>query len=739
MFKKVLCLLLAAGLLVGLAGCGKQETAQQGGEQVDKGRYVEKEISLPEDISGNIYHMGKKGDNLCLYVQEKKEGGVGVACYLYKDGSFEKDTPAWLESLVFTEEQMALYGGIRVVENVGGKSYLYVNLIEGENIIGHLYCSKDGVGAEDVTPKDWLEEDPDYHYFDSPQDIAVMEDGSIVAHFYSQEKIYDGETLSLIKEFRFPGDFSGEYMQNIYAAKDKFYLLVTNYTGSGMVFGGIDVYKQGTDMPEETIRCEQEIGNGNFLDILSDGSLVICGEKGFFKKNAGEDKWEKVIEGIYTSLALNDMYCGGIAALDNGSYYAFFSGSGKDMALMEYVYDAEAVLTPQTVLTVYSLYENAAVKQAAALYTKQHPDVLVQVETGIPYQDMETADVDSILQSLNAKLIAKEGADILVMDGLDADSFVEKGLLVDVQDVIRPMAEDGTLLKNIVDGYTMEDGAIYMMPMKISLNVLIGSKIDAKEAGSIEGMAQVLAGKQEPILGVLTVSDFIDIFVPYMVSDIVNGKEMDKEALAGYLENLKVIADNGGIVENYTDNVYAWNAWDVASDAGAAFWETEGFLQAMFPMAIVDLVKGSWSAFENAYTPVGQLGINSASPNTDVAKDFLKFAFSFEVQDGDFYDGFPVNVEALENQIKKDRSDYAAYTTISIGGGQETGFEIGAVSEENGKRMIEACKEADKIIIRDKEIEKVMAEVLPAYLNGQSSLEETVDKMERSLSMYLAE
>ena len=739
MFKKALCLLLAAGLLAGLAGCGKPETAQQSGGQVDKGRYVEKEISLPEEISENIYHMGKKGENLCLYVREEREGGVGVACYLYKDGSFEKDTPAWLESLVFSEEQTALYGGTRVIENAGGKSYFYINLIEGENIIGHLYCSTDGTGAEDVTPQDWLEEDPVYHFYDSPQDIAVMEDGSIVAHFYSGEKIYDGETMALIKEFRYPGDYSGEYTQNIYAAKDKFYLLSRSYTGAGTVFGGIDVYKQGTDVPEETIQCEQEIGSDNFLDILSDGSLVICGEKGFFKKSAGEDKWEKVIEGIYTSLALNYMYCAGIAAMEDGSYYALFSKNGGGMALMEYVYDAEAVLTPQTVLTVYSLYENAAVKQAAALYTKQHPDVLVQVETGIPYQDMETADVDSILQSLNAKLIAKEGADVLVMDGLDADSFVEKGLLVDVQDVIKPMAEDGTLLKNVVDGYTTENGEIYMMPMKISLNVLIGSKIDAKEADSIEGMAQALAGKQEPILGVLTVSDFIDMFVPYMVSDIVNGKEMDKEALAGYLESLKIIADNGGIVEQYTDNTYSWGAWDVASDAGAAFWETEGFLQAMFPMAIVDLVKGSWSAFENAYSPVGQLGINSASPNVDVAKDFLKFAFSFEVQDGDFYDGFPVNVEALENQIKKDRSDYTAYTTISIGGGAETGFEIGALSEENGKRMLEVCKEVDKIIIRDKEIEKVMAEVLPSYLNGQSSLEDTVDMLERSLSMYLAE
>ena len=96
-------------------------------------------------------------------------------------------------------------------------------------------------------------------------------------------------------------------------------------------------------------------------------------------------------------------------------------------------------------------------------------------------------------------------------------------------------------------------------------------------------------------------------------------------------------------------------------------------------------------------------------------------------------------MEALENQIKKDRSDYTAYTTISIGGGAETGFEIGALSEENGKRMLEVCKEVDKIIIRDKEIEKVMAEVLPSYLNGQSSLEDTVDMLERSLSMYLAE
>lgn len=66
-----------------------------------------------------------------------------------------------MEALTIEEE---LYQA-KVVENTGGKSYLLAIKMETQNIVAHLYCTGgDGMAVEDITPADWLEEDPEWHF-----------------------------------------------------------------------------------------------------------------------------------------------------------------------------------------------------------------------------------------------------------------------------------------------------------------------------------------------------------------------------------------------------------------------------------------------------------------------------------------------------------------------------------------------------------------------------------------------
>ena len=59
--------------------------------------------------------------------------------------------------------------------------------------------------------------------------------------------------------------------------------------------------------------------------------------------------------------------------------------------------------------------------------------------------------------------MAGNGPDVIILDGLSAESYIENGLLEDISDVINPLVEDGTIFKNIADVYT-NDGKIYQMP-----------------------------------------------------------------------------------------------------------------------------------------------------------------------------------------------------------------------------------------------------------------------------------
>ncbi|MDE6128287.1 MAG: extracellular solute-binding protein, partial [Lachnospiraceae bacterium] len=596
-----------------------------------------------------------------------------------------------------------------------------------EGVRAHLYRTNDGATLEEITPQDWLEEDPEWKFFETPQDIAVLENGSFAANFISDLKVYD-DNGKLVRTMPLTS-----HGTNVYADKNFFYLEKQNDMSE---FKGIAAFASDKDGVEKEIACTEDVGSDNRLDILSDGSFIVYAKGGFFKCST-EGEWSSLVEGSYTSLALGNMWCSGMTALDSGVFYALLEGEAG-LSLMEYSYNPDMPIKPDTVLTIYSVYDNATLKQAAVMYTKLHPEVLVKVETGIPNDEVETADLNTILQNLNARLLAGQGTDLMVLDGLNVNSFIEKGMLADISDIVTPMSESGEILKNIADGYTQEDGAVYMIPLRYSMRLLLSGKIDTKEAGSVKGLAAAL-GQQELTLGPITVSDFVDIYMPYMVSDIVKDKELDKEALAECLEALKTIAGGYTIVNNYTDSTQNYQTWDLPLDASAVFSDVPGFLSAMLPISIVNEIKGNFNSFENAYNPIGEIGINKETPYLEQAKDFLRYALSVQVQEGDFYDGFPMNVEALGNLAEKDRSDYEVYTMIELPGGEFKDFIVGGLNKEDSDKLTELCRGLNKKVVDDEQINLVICDVLPSYLDGSSSLEDTIGKIERGLNMYLAE
>ncbi len=490
------------------------------------------------------------------------------------------------------------------------------------------------------------------------------------------------------------------YGEKVYADKNFFYLEKQNDV---LEFKGIAFFSAGKEKAEKEIACTENIGSGGYMDALSDGSVIVYAKGGLYKCSA-EGEWSKLAAGSYTSLALGNMWCSGMTALDSGVFYALLEEDSEKF-LMEYAYDPEMPLTPATVLTVYTVYDNATLKQAAAMYTKEHPDVLVEVEVGIPYEEMETADLNTVLQNLNTRLLAGQGTDLMVLDGLHV---------------------------------TQADGSVYMIPLRYSMRLLLSGTIDTKEAGSVEGLAKIL-GQQALAMGPMTVSDMVDIYMPYMVSDIVKDKKLDKEALAKCLEALKIIAGSYNMMEKYTEDTMSYQSWDLTMGADAVFCDAAGFLGSMMPLAIVNEVKGNYSSFENAYNPIGEIGINKATPYLEQAKDFLRYALSVQVQEGDFYDGFPVNEEALTRLGEKDRSNYEVYTMIQLPGGVIKDFTVGAQSKEDCDRIIELCRGLNKKVVDDAQINLVISDVLSSYLDGSSSLEDTIDKIDRGLNMYLAE
>nr|WP_300676994.1 extracellular solute-binding protein [uncultured Acetatifactor sp.] len=721
--KGIAAALCAAILAGALGGCGKQDT-KDGGLEQQKGRWVETQEELPEELEDwTLQNIFSTAGEIHLLASRQEGGKTLFSEWAGKEDGFADVTEGWLASL---ELDCGEWFEVQLMQSGSGTQYLYAGYVADgeEDFKGHLWKGQ-GEQIWDITPAKWTVLNEEWGMYEWPLGLAAQKDGTLTTLSYLSVDVLSGTDGSVLSS----EPLSGQYEKPLVSDGENVYLCASGSSG-------IQVEKRGSN--PETISLPAGAAEGVNLCAAADGTLVTAGGEGIFRRRAGESDWEKLLNGSETDLALAGCWCIGLAMLESDDIYALYRESEGGGKLNRYAYDPEAVIEVTQELKLYTVFDSSLLQQAAVLYHKEHPEVLITIESAYPaYYDDET-DYNAVYQSLNTMLMGDDAPDILVMDHLDMDSFTEKGLLVDIGEVVNPLEESGELLPGITGAYVREDGHRYVVPLQFGFTMALGRDIGEADMASLEALAQFLSGAQDSYLGPQTVSELVDKFYPYFCGDIVKEKRLDKETLAGKLECLKKIADNCGMVDSREKGERAYNMWNLASQAKLAFSEADGFKNCMFPIAMAEHIKGSFMAYENSFVPTLQTGICAKSPYQDTAMDFLRLALSGSIQDTDYYRGFPVNRASLEKQVHEDRSEAEAETSIETDDGEAV-FIIRDYSEETADRLLALCQALDKPVKEDEKIREVLIEALDGYLKGSQSQEDTVQKIEDGLKMYLAE
>lgn len=737
------CMAIVMGLLT---GCGKKNDLQIAAspDEVQKGRYVETELSLPEEWKDkNISQIFRSGDELHFLVAGGPEGQVSLEEWKLGEGdTLTEVTKDWLKALP-EGKGLESSDSFTLLQDTEGNQYLYGNCYrDEESSSAHLWKETDG-SALDITPQKWLEPmDMDgYRFYDTPQYVALTEDGLLVGLSYFSLDVVLAQDGSMVSSQESDSLIdSGTLADNkwVSAVGDTLYLAQADEQGS--VNGLLQMQLDGNNgaKAKGVIPFSQDSYSSAYFSVLEDGTVYAADADGFFRCDVGDTNWQKLLEGIDTSFSMSDQWCRDIVALSDGSVYAWFGSESGDK-IMIYRYDPDAVIEVTEELTLYTVEESFFLQQAAVQYHKQHPEVLIHVDAAISMTDKYSgnADYQQIYQDLNTSLTSGNGPDLMVMDHLKLDTYASKGLLLNLQEILQPMEEDGTLLSNITTAYQEADGRRYAVPLQFGLLLAVGRDVQPKEMSSMDAIAKAVSGKAESYMGDRTCGELVEAFYPLIVDDILQNRQVNRDTLRAWLEDLKKIADNCGILPSRKEGRAA-NIWDLGSDVKLVLQETDGFNEAMMPYAVAELLNANVVSVENAFYPKMVIGINSRSEHVEIAKDFLRFALSEELQSVDTYEGFPVNAKALEMQAAADRSMAEAYTTYDIDGSTAE-FAIKAYSEETANHLMELCKAATLCLKEDTQIETSLTESLQAYLNGQASVEEAMDAVEGSLKMYLAE
>lgn len=610
--------------------------------------------------------------------------------------------------------------------------YVYYDAqIDDENLQGFLYTCDD-TGMAEVTPEGWAEKDPQYGFVDTPEDIAVT-DHAVIALFYTKIERYDRQTLSLAES----RPLEGERYEALIGMGDSYALIIDGDSGT---MQGIGI------CPEDSIKVISQVDISSkksgscAADADAAGNLIVANADGLHRKAKDAGQFEDLLDGSYMSFGLSDSWCRGMTSdMSDGTnevYYALFQND-QGQKLYQYAYNPELPLKPEKELTVYTLYDQATINQAAILFQKKHPDTMVSVH--VACADTDDKEAETQRNRLMTSLAAGDGEDVIVLSGLDDNALAKKGVLMDLSDIVTPMEENGELLQAIVDGEKAADGKQQILPVRFALPLLLSKEKRASEMTDLAALAKAAEQTDGSLLGTFTGEDLVETFAPYFMPDIIKDKQLDTEKLRTVLQELQTIAAHCDMVEKYKKGERASNEWDLPSAMQAVLCQISGFNDAMFDLAIINLVKGDYTSFENAYIPTVEIGVNANTKQADLAKEFAAFVMSREVQDGDFYDGFPVNKESLHMQVSLDRSDYAAYTTIEGADGQEIGLDIEPIKAADADKLEALCDSLSKKTVKDAKVLEELKKSVPDYLLGRQSLDDTISKIQDGVKIYLAE
>ncbi len=317
------------------------------------------------------------------------------------------------------------------------------------------------------------------------------------------------------------------------------------------------------------------INNLLFIDGDEKDSLFYVSHDGIYRYAFGGSVVEQVADGKLNSLSSPDIAFTAMVRDKDGAFYLAVSDMSQSDPvgrICKYVYSKDTPAVPDTELTVYSLTDDDFLRQAAAAFQKKYPDIYLNLETGMTGEDAVT-ETDALkalnteimakypdiylnletgmtgedavtetdaLKALNTEIMAGKGPDILLMDGIAADTYIEKGMLEDLsgilkdadilENIIEPykdmagkgpdillmdgiaadtyiekgmledlsgILKDADILENIIEPYKDGDGKIYQMPVKFGIPYIQGKKEYVDAISDLTSMADTIESHKE--------------------------------------------------------------------------------------------------------------------------------------------------------------------------------------------------------------------------------------------------
>lgn len=724
---------------------GESGTGNGGGASGAKGCYVESDLTTPAGLKRltNLQRLSDHSlavldvENGVLHISKDEgesweERALPVISELMKGENGGEDVEILANAVA---EDGSVFYGFRNWGDAGGESHYY-------------YVDKDGKGGE----------------------ISLGENLS-QAVFTADHTLYgvDGEgTVYRV-------DTAGWSVQKLFTPENPFYLSVGACGSRFVMIDSTKVYFCGKDDTEadstdEVLNAQirQEIDQGASPVIAGgEDKVYLASESGIYSHVSGGSVMEQLADGALFTLGEPTRVPAAMLAEENGNFLIGY----KDGLICSYVYDPDMPAVPEKQLNVYSLRDNASVRGAIASFRKKHPDVYVKLEIGMNGEDGVTAN--DAVKNLNTRLLADEGPDMILLDGMPIDSYIEKGMLTDISEVLEEVQKDADYFTNLFSGYQKGD-AVYAIPLRFQIPVLTGAAEEISGLSDLKSLAdrieeiQASHEKAVRVLGSSTAEELLKELQYTCGTAWVKDGEVDTDALEEYFTQAKRIYEaeqknlseedknshsramemRGTTIQEMWNEVYNIT-FDVLAKRSCFgmgnLADSEAYPKSL--AVLKEMENGGLTVLpgqeQNVYIPSGITGIASGSKETELAKEFLKELLSTGVQSRDAKDGLPVNKDAFLSWTKKVNADTYSMGMVEVGGGADG--EIYSVdysswpTDGQWQELLTMIEGLEKPCLTDEVVLDAVESVGESILTGEKTVEGGVSEIAQKINLYFKE
>ncbi len=748
-WKRVLGLLLAAILICAvLTGCSKNSAGEngqgieggkdaQGGEESARGRFLEEELSVGGKFD-YVLDMRRLEDGSLRLVAS---AGVNHAVWELSD-----DGENNLNKLYdFPEELRTSAAGAvqRAALSPDGQIMCVFTEFAADNFNSMLYLiDKEGKANQIPFELPELEEDKNW-----PEDEDVSNEVDQLRFPVNEQVVLQDRNGTIFQIAAADGSVIHEYkMDSIMYPSEMFAMGDTLIVQSGdrMVLYDMETGEQ--KQAEETLSSEgAKSGTYRGMDTLDGGESIYClSSGGLYHYKFGGSVLEQLIDGSMNTLGTPEFYPMAMAMIDEQNLMVAAQGdSGTEgMVLYKYTYSADAPVRPDKELKIYSLYDDGAIREMINRFRKKHSEVNVNYQVALSEDNGMT--VSDVLKTLTTEIMAGNGPDVLMLDGMPVQTYIEKGVLRDLSPLLKETG--GSYFENIINAYQDEQGRLCAVPSRFFIPMIqAGSRYYSPGEDFNDFME-----RKDTMVNMRPANVVAKFWYTCGAAWQQEDGTLDEEKVTEFLVKLK----NG--YGEYDSNIEDYDREDLTLFAGdfeliEGNWNTnfglcghksyglEGAINERVTDGCVDLMPGQ---AEHVFVPSMVFGISNKSSQTELAEEFVKYLLSpNEAQDIlTRENGFPVEEGSFRRAI--DGHEYEKeqnIITAHLHDGDTIEYMDAPTPEEEITRMTELVESLTTPSLQDDVIKEAVVEQGVKALKGEISPEEGAAAILQKVNIYLAE